>query len=417
MSNSVFLGSRNAARIEGGPYAEHVIAFAGSLAAASYSLETVRRYARAADVFTRWLMSKCHQPLAALDAATVERYIRRLGRWPCAGRSTGRVHGEASAVRKFVEWLRDHGIAVPKIIEPAIGAAWLEMYEAHLDGMTGLAVGTRRIYLRYATALIATRFEATPLAWSELTADDVTDFVRAQAAGLKPGASRAPVTATRSFLRFLIARGELTPGIEAAVPTVRQWKLARLPRYLEATEVERVIAACSETTPEGRRDRAVVLLLARLGLRAGEVATLQLDDVAWRDGILRIGGGKSHRERRLPILDDVGRSLAIYVEQDRRAVAHREIFLRARPPYQPLAPASVGAIAERAMERAGCSGPHRGAHVLRHSAATHLVRRGATFKEVADVLGHARLETTAIYAKLDVPTLARIALPWPGGTP
>jgi integrase len=183
--------------------------------------------------------------------------------------------------------------------------------------------------------------------------------------------------------------------------------------------VTALLASCDSTAATGRRDRAALILLARLGLRAGEVVQLRLDDVDWHEGQLRIRAGKTYRERRLPLSLEVGEALVAYLREGRPASAHREIFLGARPPFAPFAgPTCVGWLVRRACRRAGFPLELQvGAHALRHAAATQMVCQGASFKAVADVLGHQSLQTTGIYAKLDLATLAEVALPWPEVTP
>jgi site-specific recombinase XerD len=248
-----------------------------------------------------------------------------------------------------------------------------------------------------------------------VSADDVTDFVLYEAARHKPSGRREAATAMRALLRFLETRGAVRPGLDGAVPAMRQHKHASLPRHLTDEEVGRLVASCGESTPLGRRDRAVLVLLARLGLRAREVAVLQLDDIDWSDGRVLVRAGKTGRERSLPLHDDVGSTIVDYLRHGRPATSDRLLFRHARPPWRPLRGSGVTGVAQRAFARAGVSFVRPGASAFRHTAATQMVRRGATFKEIADVLGHARIETTTIYAKLDVDTLARVALPWPGG--
>jgi site-specific recombinase XerD len=255
------------------------------------------------------------------------------------------------------------------------------------------------------------------LEWQRLRADDITEFVREQAARLAPSGCRGPISAIRSFLRYLILVGVIRQDLLGAVPTVRQWKHAVLPSYLTVAQVELVLAGCSDVTAVQRRDRVILLLLARLGLRASEVATLKLDDVDWREGLVSVRAGKSKLPRVLPLPHLVGEALAVHIrERPCGGNEHqRAMFLRATPPAGRLSAAAVSCVAAKALRRAGINVPRAGAHVFRRTAATWMVRQGATFKEVADVLGHARLETTAIYAKLDLEALLDVALPWPGG--
>ena len=238
--------------------------------------------------------------------------------------------------------------------------------------------------------------------------------MQVRASGLGPSSCRHPATATRAFLRFLVAHGVAPAGIVGAVPTMHEWKHATLPRALTDDDVQRVLAAVDETCPNGRRDRAILLLLSRLGLRAAEAAALTVKDVDWHNGVVRVAG-KGGKERRLPLPADVGAALVATLRSRPPASPPAVIFVTARPPYRRLGGSTVSDIAKRALRRAGVTVPRPGAHVFRHTAASRMVRRDVPMKAVADLLGHARLETTTIYAKLDREALATIALPWPGG--
>jgi len=201
------------------------------------------------------------------------------------------------------------------------------------------------------------------------------------------------------MLRFLISEGQVTIGLEAAVPMPRQWALASLPHHLSKEQVSQVLAVCRNTKPNELRNTAVVLLLAWLGLRAGEVASLCLEDIHWAEGRLLIRAGKSHQERTLPLGEQMGRGLVEYLQHRRPRTVHRHVFLQCHAPYGPLTNVAISHIARRALQRAGITVTRPGAHVFRHTVATEMVRGGASFPQVADVLGHESLQTTAIYAK------------------
>lgn len=403
------------ARLEASPLRRQLEIFATVLEEQGYARRTIRRYLFAGDRFGQWLAAGRIE-LADVDDPTVERYVESLGRIRCAERPGGRCPDAASAARKLVGFLRVEE-QIPWSPPHRFDDATLNAFHHYLEHEAGLSAGTRRIYGRYARRLLETRYMQAPADWAALTADDVTDFVRGQAARLKPTSCRPPVTATRAFLRFLISRGEVDAGLLGAAPTIRQWKHAALPKYLPTEDVARMLAACERSRPCGLRDFAIVTMLVRLGLRASEIANLQLDDLAWREGRVHVRAGKSGRARTLPLPEDAGQALAAYVQHGRPDASDRAVFLRARPPHGPLSSSAVSALVARTQRRGGVASARLGAHTLRHTAATHMVRRGATFKEVADVLGHARLETTRIYAKLDVETLAHVAVPWPGGEP
>ncbi len=224
------------------------------------------------------------------------------------------------------------------------------------------------------------------------------------------------ISTLRSYLRFLIARGECQPCIDQAVPTIAYWHLSTLPRYLLPDKVDMLIASCNLSKPAGIRDRAILLLLARLGLRAGDVSNMRLGDIEWEDGTLRVIG-KGRREVRLPLPQEVGDAILDYLNKSRPNIVCDRLFLRSRAPYRPFVRSSaVSVTVRRALERSGITdAPSQGAHLLRHSAATTMLRAGATLDTVGAVLRHRSSDTTAHYAKVDVVALRQIAQPWPGG--
>jgi site-specific recombinase XerD len=225
--------------------------------------------------------------------------------------------------------------------------------------------------------------------------------------------AKTRVTAFRMFLRFLTATGRTQPGLEAAIPTIAQWRLATLPRYLRPEDLEHVIAACDGSTARGMRDKAIVLFLARLGLRAGDVANLQLHDIDWSQGTFRVMG-KSRREAKLPLPQDVGDAVLDYLHRARPSVKTPYVFIRVIAPWTPITRCVVQHAAGEAIQRAGVETPSFGAHVLRHSAATALLRQGASLQVIGEVLRHRSVDTTAHYAKVDTGLLQEVTMPWPG---
>jgi site-specific recombinase XerD len=222
-------------------------------------------------------------------------------------------------------------------------------------------------------------------------------------------------TAFRSFFRFLFQSGELQADLSAAVPTVADWRLSTIPKYLLPDEIERVVGSCDRQTSTGRRDYAILLLLARLGLRAGEVVALELDDIDWRAGeILVRGKGLLHDRMPLPV--DVGQALTSYLRMDRPACKTRRVFVCMKAPRSGFTgPSTVATIVRRALDRAGLDPVFKGAHLLRHSLATRMLRSGASMSEIGEVLRHRTPSTTEIYAKLDFEGLRSLAQPWPNG--
>jgi len=220
-------------------------------------------------------------------------------------------------------------------------------------------------------------------------------------------------TAFRSFFRFLFQTGELQADLVPAVPTVADWRLSTVPKYLMPDEVERVVGSCNRQTSTGRRDYAILLLLARLGLRAGEIVAVKLDDIDWRAGeILIRGKGLVHDRMPLPI--DVGKALSSYLRLDRPACKTRRVFVCMKAPRSGFAgPSTVTTIVRRALDRAGLCPDFKGAHLMRHSLATGMLRSGASMREIGEVLRHRIPSTTEIYAKLDFEGLRSLAHPWP----
>ncbi len=402
-------------QIRSGPLGQWIDDFVDVLTTRGYETSVMRRHVRAAAIFSAWLD---RQRVAAteIDEPLVTRFISGLPRWRAPKRRHGRVSNVAGGVRLLAAHLRTRGVAPHPgpVADRCETEQWLQRYDDHLVQVHGLVVGTRRIYRRYAAALLAECAGTPTPDWSRLTVPTIAAFVQARASGLCQSSCRNPATATRAFLRFLATRGVVPARIEGAVPTIREWKHARLPRALADDDVQRVLAAVDETRSSGHRDRAILLLLSRLGLRAGEAAALTVKHVDWHNGVVRVVG-KGGRERRLPLPADVGAALVAALGSRPRTSPPDVFFVTALPPYRQISSASVTDIAKRALRRAGVTVPRSGAHVFRHTFASQMVRREVPMKTVADLLGHARLGTTAIYAKLDRETLATIALPWPGG--
>ena len=261
---------------------------------------------------------------------------------------------------------------------------------------------------------------------SRLTADLGNDPTRYDAALIRkvllshfatvsPSYAKVLALTLRMYLRFLVSRSECSPLLIGAIPKAAGWRLAELPRYLPLEDVERVIAACDVKRPAGLRDRAILLLLVRLALRAGDVYHLRLADIDWRNARLQVCG-KSRRSEWLPLPQDVGEALLDYIERGRARVDEEQVFLRAIPPYRPFPSARrISGIVLEALQRAGVQSPAgRGAHLIRHSVATGLLRSGASLESIGALLRHRTFEATAIYAKVDLPMLQEVMQPWIG---
>lgn len=225
--------------------------------------------------------------------------------------------------------------------------------------------------------------------------------------------ARLMVTALRSFFRFLFQVGETKTNLADAIPAIRSWRWSGVPKFLKPEEVQRLIDGCDQATAVGRRNRAVLLLLARLGLRAAEVIALQLNDIDWRAGVLTIRG-KGRFHDRLPLPPEVGEAVAVYLRRDRPQCQTRNVFVRARAPHRAFAhPSTISTIVCRALNQVGLDPPLKGAHLLRHSLATGMLRAGASMAEIGQVLRHRTPNTTEIYAKVDIEHLRALARVWP----
>jgi site-specific recombinase XerD len=273
----------------------------------------------------------------------------------------------------------------------------------------GASVPTIKLYARDADRLM-TALGADPTGWSSA---DVRSYFMDRANNCGSGTVEKLTTSLRAFLRYLAVEGRCRTGLDNVVPTYANWRLADMPRYLTAEQVNRLIAACDGEALTRRRDRAIILLLARLGLRAGDVAQLRLVDVEWETGSLRVCG-KSRYEVRLPLPQEVGDAIAGYLECRPWTGPDDHVFLRTIAPCRPFRNGGgISSVVKRLMQRAGIVAPVKGSHVLRHTAATEMLRHGVPLEKIGLVLRHRGIDTTAYYAKADVALLKQIAQPWP----
>ena len=339
-----------------------------------------------------------------LSAEVLEEFFDDLR----AHRGTSRP--TAKAFRWLLDYLREAGVAPePPMFAPASATETLiSQYRRYLVDERGVAPKTV-VERERAVRLFLSQLAACEL--GELSAADVSEFVTRQCRHLSVPASGRLVSGLRSFLRFALVEGLVSSPLGAAVPSVPCRVGVGLPRGLPPAQVSALLASCDRGRAPGRRDYAILVLLVRLGLRAAEVAALRLDDIDWRAGevVVRGKGGTSER---LPLPADVGGAVAEYLQQERPRRPGREVFLRSRAPLRGLGPGGVSEVVRGASERAGLGS--FGAHRLRHTAGTAMLRAGASLPEVAQVLRHRRLTTTAIYAKVDHLALRDLAVPWPG---
>jgi integrase/recombinase XerD len=326
--------------------------------------------------------------------------------------------GDAWTIRQLIEYLRDLGcIPVPaKMVDLSAEGELVSAFGGFLRSERGLSPATLANYLPIIRDFLDQQFDGQALNFDELRVVDIHRFmVRRVQVGSRSRA-KLVVSALRSFLRFLQQRGLLATDLAAVVPGVAGWRLAHLPKALPAEQVELLLASCDRATSAGRRDYAVLMLLARLGLRGGEVSAMTLDDLDWERGEIVVHG-KGQRLARLPLPADVGSALVDYLRLDRPACSTRRVFIRTRAPRRGfVSPSTICCIVRRALRRANLTPQFKGAHLLRHSLATDLLRRGASLVEIGQLLRHSQPNTTQIYAKVDIVALRAIGLPWPGAS-
>ena len=344
-----------------------------------------------------------------LTSGVVERFLEERR----AAGYTDRVTSRAMA--PLLGYLRGLGVAPPPPSPSVAGGAvgvLLADYREYLAIERGLTADTIEGYALAVRPFLEGRLRAgDELDLGGLSFPDVMAFVVARCPGQSKGAAKMTVTGLRSLLRFLHLRGVIAGPLADAVPSTASWRLSGLPRALEPAQLQALLDACDRGSRDGRRDYAVLVLLARLGLRAGEVAALRIEDVDWRAGELRISG-KGRRDERLPLPADVGEAIVAYLQNGRPATAlDRSLIVRVRAPHHGLTTGGITQIVVAAAARAGLGQIH--SHRLRHTAATQMLRAGASLEEVRQVLRHRQVLTTAIYAKVDRDALRAIARQWP----
>ena len=412
MLDNYFCAPKTLRRLRIGLSGPYIDGFADALELDGYSRASAVRYLRAAAHFGCFVHRK-GGVLANVDACTLDAFGRHFPRCRCPlsnGGTTG-YHARFGAklfhqhlVRRGI--CQNHPVADDRCAEPALVTAFRDWLRVH----RGASDPTLRQYTRGAADLI-----------SELGTDvgtwnvrAVRDFLLDRAAKCGAPTTQKLITSLRAFLRYLNFTGESRDDLALAVPTIASWRLARLPRCLSEDDLARVIAACDGATPGRLRDRAILLLLSRLGLRAGDVAQLRLADIDWSNGTLQVSG-KGRYQVRLPLPQEVGNALLRYLDCRLQVGDSDRVFLRSIAPCTPFASGDgVSSVVKHALRRAGVDAPVKGAHLLRHTAATEMLRHGVPLDQIGLVLRHRSIDMTAYYAKVDVALLQSVAQPWPG---
>jgi len=394
-------------RLRVGPLAPFLDVYISRIEKDGFLPSSVPCQAYAIARFSKWLQQEDIR-LGDLDEIRVRRFLDR---------DPGIVHfPEPATIRRLLLILRDIGVlkAEPPVVVTPLQHCVAE-YRKYLVHQRGLAESCLPNYLSYVEQFLSRRFGKNEPCFMELCASDVTTFMKDQIGKLSAGRARLLVTALRSFLRYLQHQGLIMVELSGCVPAVACWSLSEIPKSLPTGTVQQVLAQQVRTTAVSCRNFAILMLLARLGLRAGEVVALNLEDLDWEEGLIRIRR-KGARWTQLPLPADVGEAIATYLRSHRPRCSSRRVFLRHSAPIRGFAHTiTVSSIVRRTLIRAGVDSARTGAHLLRHTLAVDLLRKGASLDEIGDVLGHRSPNTTALYAKVDLAALSTITLPWPGG--
>lgn len=393
-----------------GPLGRYVDSFAEWLSQQGYAAYTLKYRIRLTGALSRFM----HQQGLAeseLDEKTTVAFLQ------CRGIDR-RIHrNDVPTLRCLMEHLRQSGVILPAapVIDESEMSSITGDFAEYLTRERRLSKVTLTNYIPTVRLLLEDCFGAGPARLEEITPSDISRFVLRHTPAFSRARAKLTATALRSFFRFLRLRGDITVDLAAAVPTVANWRLATLPKWIPPDEVEQLMESCDQRTAAGRRNFVILLLLARLGLRSAEVVALTLDDIDWEAGEISIRG-KSRRSDRLPLPHDVGEALATYLRYGRPRCSTRQVFIRMKAPYRGfLGSAAVYSLVKRAFDRAGLAPVQKGPHLLRHSLATTMLRNGASLGEIGEILRHRELATTQIYAKVDLGSLRTIAQAWPGG--
>jgi site-specific recombinase XerD len=400
------------------PFAAQIDSFALHLARLGYAESTIPARMRLVITFSQWIA----QPEIAgtvLGSQRVTEFFHQRGR------RGSRRRGDMRTLACFLGHLEACGVVPAAAAIESDRSAQEDIgirYRAYLRVERGLAPTTLGYHGNIIRGFLQGRFGDSHVRLAELTADDAARFLLRPSASQAPKGAQLEASVLRSFFSFLTKEGAIDRDLAGAIPPVRRWRLVEVPKSLTRAEVTRILASCDRAAATGQRDYAILLLLARLGLRAGEVVRLELGDLDWRAGDLLVRG-KGSVQARLPLPADVGDALATYLRQARPSGATRHVFVCARAPHRRLGNAStVSALVRRAIQQAGLRPATMGAHLFRHSLATDLLRRGASLLEIGELLRHRSPQTTEIYAKVDLDSLRALARPWPvwsveGGAP
>jgi site-specific recombinase XerD len=410
MMTAFFRDPHLSQNVNRGPLGSIVPAYATLLSQEGYTQQTAHTKLRFLADLNQWLHRQRLQ-VTDITEPTLHRYLLfRHQRFRPR-------RDDASMLMKLLNLLKTRGL-LPNKTPPPLGNPRQRIehdFDRYLSEERGLSMATRINYRPFIQRFLSAQFGAKPIRFNALHAKDVIRFIRNQAPRLSPKRAGLMATALRSFFRYLRHRGDITTDLAACVLSIANWQLSSLPKFLQPHQVQQVLNQCDRRTTQGRRDYAILLLLARLGLRACEIVGLTLDDIHWHSGEISIQG-KGNRSALLPLPPDVGQAIAAYLKKDRPPCSTRHVFIRMKAPRRGFANSgAISTIVARTLKKAGIDSPHTGAHLFRHTLATQMLRQGASLADIAHLLRHRSFNTTTLYAKVDLMALRTLAQPWPGG--
>jgi site-specific recombinase XerD len=393
-----------------GPLSNIIPTYAALLAQQGFAEKSAQLQLRFLSDMNQWLQQN-RLELTDFSEQTIHRYMQLRHQ-----RLRPR-HDDASTLARLVNLLHAQGL-IPKEATPLPDNPHWRIendFCRYLSEERGLSEATRNNYRPFIHRFLSAQFGNKAALFADMNANDVLRFIRNQAPRLNPKYAGLMVSALRSFMRFLLHRADIITDLAACIPSIANWRFSELPKFLQPDQVHQVLSQCNRRTAQGRRDYAILLLLSRLGLRACEIVRLSLDDIHWQTGEISIQG-KGNRSALLPLPPDVGQAIAAYLKKGRPVCSTRRVFICMRAPRRGFANSiAISTIVARTLKKSGVDAPHTGAHLFRHTLATQMLRQGAALADIALLLRHSSINTTTLYAKVDLVALRPLAQPWPGG--
>ena len=395
--------------LRSGLFGKYIEEYALSLMSKGYALSTIRMKVRLLGQWDRWLDTQ-GVDIADLSESLITEFLKKQPSRLC------RRNGIKILLPSFINHLREIGVVhtSPPSTKSKPRSLIERDYELYLSQEKGLTPPTIRYNLFHVHRFLSECYGSENIKLNKLCQDDIIKHILQHSCEYRPRSAQTWTSALRCFMRYLNMCGLTNTDLTGCVLKPANWNLSGLPKYIEADEVEKLLKSINRNTPTGLRDYALLLIIARLGLRAGEVAKLKLEDLNWQEGTIRVHG-KNSRWSYLPITEEIGEALVKYLRKGRPACPTRSVFVTAIAPYHGfISCANVSSIVARHLKRACINVAKKGAHLLRHSLATQMLRAGGSLEEICQVLRHLHLSTTELYAKVNITALNEIVQPWPG---